>query len=111
MYTVYAFCEKGGAPMATAVVSGRVDEAVRQKADNVMRKNGLKPSDVIQNVWNAMAETGEVPEVACPPRNKGEKRSAMDRLESLAENLPPVNPAYADLSDEEILAQRVRDYA
>ena len=97
--------------MPTTVVSGRVDETVRQKADNVMRKNGLKPSDVIQNIWNTMAKTGEVPEVALPPRDEEKTRSAMERLESLLESLPPVNPAYADLSDEEILALRVRDYA
>ena len=97
--------------MPTTVVSGRVDETVRQKADNVMRKNGLKPSDVIQNIWNTMAKTGEVPEVALPPRDGEKTRSAMERLESLLESLPPVNPAYADLSDEEILALRVRDYA
>ena len=36
--------------MATSVVSGRVDETIRQRADVVMRRAGLKPTDVIQGV-------------------------------------------------------------
>ena len=97
--------------MATAVVSARVDETIRQKADAIMRKAGLTPSDVIQGVWSAMAQTGEIPEIARPVRDDAKGRTAMERLESFLGGLPPVNPAYAGLSDDEILATMVSDYA
>ena len=97
--------------MPTAIVSGRVDEAVRQKADVAMRKAGLTPSDVIQGVWGEMARSGEVPEIARPRRDEGEGRAAIERLEGFLKRLPPVNPAYADLSDDEILTLRIQDYA
>lgn len=96
--------------MATAVVSGRVDEAVRQRADIAMRKAGVTPTDVIQNVWQAMARTGEVPDIAranTAPRNAA---PSLDRLEHFLNSLPPVNQAYAAMTDEEILRLRVHDH-
>lgn len=97
--------------MPTAVISGRVDEAVRQRADVVMRKVGLKPTDVIQNVWAFMAKTGTVPELAHPDGETDDKQAALARLNCFLETLPAANPAYAGLSDDDILALKVRDYA
>lgn len=97
--------------MATAVVSGRVDEATRQRADVVMRKAGLKPTDVIQGVWATMARTGEVPDAALPASATAKGQEAMARLDRFLNTLPPLNRAYADLSDDEILALKVRDDA
>ena len=48
--------------MATAVVSGRVDEKVRQRADAYIRAAGSTPAEVIKVVWENIARTGEVPE-------------------------------------------------
>ena len=48
--------------MATAVVSGRVDERVRQRADAYIRAAGSTPAEVIKVVWERIAQTGEVPE-------------------------------------------------
>ena len=100
-----------GNRMPTAVVSGRVDEMARQKADIAMRKAGLTPTEVIQNVWSVMARTGEVPEIARPAPDKEKGKEAIKRLERLLELLPPVNPTYAHLSDDEILALKVREHA
>ena len=97
--------------MATAVVSGRVDERVRQRADAVMRKAGVTPTEVIQGVWASMAETGEVPDVAKPSSDRAGGNAAMARLERFLESLPPANPDYAGWSDDDILALRVRDHA
>ena len=47
--------------MATAVVSGRVDEKVRQRADAYIRAAGSTPAEVIKVVWENIARTGEVP--------------------------------------------------
>ena len=97
--------------MATAVVSGRVNEQVRQRADVAMREAGLTSSDVIQNVWASMAETGEVPEVAKRRQGEGRGQAALARLERFLDSLPPANPAYAGWDDDDILALRVLDYA
>lgn len=96
--------------MPTAIVSGRVDERVRQKADAALRKAGLTPTDVIQSVWNEIARSGDVPDIARPKR-EAEESVALERLEQFLEQLPPVNPAYAGFSDDEILALRVQDHA
>ena len=47
--------------MATAVVSGRVDEKVRQRADAYIRAAGSTPAEVIKVMWENIARTGEVP--------------------------------------------------
>ena len=96
--------------MATAVISGRVDERVRQRADIVMRKAGLKTSDIIQSVWTYMAEEGEVPEIARLSTETGGKEEALEHLRLFLESLPPANPAYEGLSDDDILALKVHDY-
>ena len=96
--------------MTTAVVSGRVDEAVRQRADVVMRKAGLKPTDVIQRVWTFMAQAGEIPDVAQPANAGNAKQDALARLDGFLAGLPPANPAYANWSDDDILALKTHDY-
>ena len=90
--------------MATAVISARVDEGIRQRADLVMRKAGLKPTDIIQNVWAYMATRGEIPDVAKPMDAADDKQEALARLERFIASLPPANPAYAGWTDEQILA-------
>ena len=97
--------------MATAVVSGRVSEAIRQRAEIAMRKAGLKPTDVIQSVWAAMAETGEVPEIARKHTAAPAEHDALDKLNQFLNTLPPANPEYSGWSDEDILRLKTRDNA
>lgn len=47
--------------MATAVISGRVDEQVRESAERYIQAAGLTVADVIRTVWERIARTGEVP--------------------------------------------------
>lgn len=47
--------------MATAVISGRVDEQVRESAERYIQAAGLTAADVIRTVWERIARTGEVP--------------------------------------------------
>ena len=49
--------------MATSVVSGRVDDAIRARADAVIRAAGYSVADVIRIVWENIARTGVVPAV------------------------------------------------
>ena len=96
--------------MATSVVSGRVDESVRQRADLVMRKAGLKPTDIIQGVWAFMARTGEIPDVVQPAGAADNSPDFLVLLNDFFQTLPPMNPAYAGLSDDDILSSKVRDH-
>jgi len=47
--------------MGTAVVSGRVDEDVRERAARYIQAAGVTAGDVIKAVWESIAQTGEVP--------------------------------------------------
>lgn len=97
--------------MATAVVSGRVSESVRQRAEIAMRKAGLKPTDIIQSVWAVMAETGEVPEIAQKRSTASAEHDALAKLNHFLETLPLANPEYAGWSDDDILALKAADDA
>ena len=97
--------------MATAVISGRVSEGIRQKADVAIRKAGLTPTDIIQNVWRTIAESGEIPPAAMPSDRSEQDSELLTRYEQFLTSLPPRNPAYADWTDEDILALKVRDHA
>lgn len=65
--------------MATAVVSGRVDEAVRDRAAGYIRAAGLTAADVIKAVWDSIAATGEVP---LPQTADPEERMRCERFAS-----------------------------
>lgn len=97
--------------MATAVVSGRVSEAIRQRAEIAMRKAGLKPTDIIQSVWAVMAETGEVPDIARKRSDAPAGHDALGKLNEFLNALPPANPEYSGWSDEDILGLKARDNA
>ena len=68
--------------MATAVVSGRVDEKIRQRADAYIRAAGSTPAEVIKVVWENIARTGEVPEEVPTVATQG----PMERLAELRES-------------------------
>lgn len=47
--------------MATSVVSGRVDDYVKERAAAYIHAAGLTTAEVIKTVWERIARTGEVP--------------------------------------------------
>lgn len=97
--------------MTTAVISGRVNETVRQKADIAIRKAGISPSEIIQNIWSFIAESGEIPPEAMPSDRRGHTGAALDRYDQFLATLPERNPTYEGWTDEDILALKVRDHA
>ena len=97
--------------MGTSVVSGRVEDATRHKADLAIRKAGLTANSVIQNLWASIAESGEVPQAAQPGGGDAGKQAALERLDAFLAKLPPVNSEYEGWSDNEILALQVDDHA
>ncbi|WP_019238994.1 MULTISPECIES: type II toxin-antitoxin system RelB/DinJ family antitoxin [Enorma] len=68
--------------MATAVVSGRVDEQVKARAEAFIRAAGLSAGDVIRMVWERIAQTGEIPDAG---DGAGWPDAAHDPLERLGE--------------------------
>lgn len=96
--------------MATAVVSGRVDEAVKHRADVVIRNAGETVASVINRVWEAMAETGELPESLRQGHAQETKREVFASFLSWLDELPEPNPAYADMTDDELFALKVDEH-
>lgn len=47
--------------MPTAIVSGRVEVAVRDRANAYIKAAKMTPADVIKRVWENIAKTGEMP--------------------------------------------------
>lgn len=100
---------RGGA-VATAVISGRVDESVKQRADVIIRDAGETVASVINMVWETIVETGELPP-AITRKDKADEAKTFEAFISWLDTLPEENPEYSDFSDDEILALKVADYA
>ena len=96
--------------MPTAVVSGRIDEDVKRRADVIIRSAGSSAGRVINDVWHSIAETGELPKSPARTQETQSKRIAFDSFMEWFASLPAQNDAYASFSDEEILAMRIDDY-
>ena len=47
--------------MATAVISGRVEEELKERVGRLIQAAGMSTADVIKTVWENIARTGEVP--------------------------------------------------
>ena len=93
--------------MATSVVSGRVDEKIRQRADAYIRAAGSTPAEVIKVVWESIARTGEVPEVV-PVE---EPRGAWERFMEFRESLPKAEPWLVSLTKEQMRDMIASRYA
>lgn len=48
--------------MATAVVSARIDEALKDQVDFYLQMAGVGPGDVIRVVWENIGKTHKVPQ-------------------------------------------------
>lgn len=86
--------------MATSVVSGRVDDAVRARADAVIRAAGFSVADVIRVVWENIARTGVVPAVEGADQDSP-VTDPWDEFMAFRSALPE-SPWLATLSDQEM---------
>lgn len=68
--------------MATTVISGRVEECVKARADVFILAAGLSAGDVIRAVWEHIAQTGEVPDAGDGIGRQHAKRDSLERLGS-----------------------------
>lgn len=99
--------------MATAIVSGRVDTAIKERAGAYIRAAGLTVGDVINIVWESIASTGSLPhmEQAAPD----EPASAWDAFMAFREATDsPTSDPIPDMTNRELHewlgAQRLHDY-
>lgn len=88
--------------METAVVSGRVEQTVKERADRVIRAAGLTVADVIKATWTSIAKTGELPEALVEPANKTAPSSQFSRFARFVGSLPPVSDEFASMSDTQM---------
>lgn len=96
--------------MPTAVVSGRVDEDVKRRADVIIRKSGSSVGAVINDVWQTIVETGELPASPSQVQELQSKRATFGAFMKWFDSLPAQNDAFDGMTDDEILSWRVNDY-
>ena len=96
--------------MATAVISARVPESVKARVDAVIREAGTTQAEVINGVWRTIAETGELPEDPERGARLEGQRARFRAFMKWRESLPPIDPEFADMSDEELLAMKAEKY-
>ena len=88
--------------METAVVSGRVEQTVKERADRVIRAAGLTVADVIKATLSSIAKTGELPEALVAPAGKLEPGNQFARFAQFVDTLPPAPEAFASMSDTQM---------
>jgi len=85
--------------METAVVSGRVEQTVKERADRVIRASGFTVADVIKATWCSIAKTGKLPEALVEPVEGLEPSNQFSRFAQFVNTLPPAPDAFANMSD------------
>ena len=97
--------------MSTVVVSGRIDEDVKIRADRIIRSAGSSVARVISDVWQTIVDTGELPSSPALAAEEASKRDTFDSFMQWFDGLPPQDEAFAGMTDDEILEGRLDDYA
>ena len=95
--------------MASVVVSGRVDEEVKRRADAYIRAAGSNPAKVINDVWVRIAYTGEVPQEDSRLGSVEERMKRFEEFMEFCDSLPPVDERYLHMTDDEILAEAMEE--
>ena len=66
--------------MAGILVAGRVDEAIKAKADTVLARAGITASEAIRIVWANMATTGTAPKAVDKTKEGADLTSRLAKL-------------------------------
>lgn len=88
--------------METVVVSGRVEQTIKERADRVIRASGFTVADVIKATWSSIAKTGELPESLVAPAGKSETSDQFARFAQFVDTLPPAPEAFTSMSDTQM---------
>lgn len=88
--------------VTTSTVSASVDARTKAVANEYIRKAGLTPNEVIRNLWEYIAHTGDVPvpDDAADERRK-RRAEAFDRAEALVAAMPTGTPL-STMGDDDI---------
>lgn len=92
--------------MTMAMVTARVNAERKREAEKVLKRNGRTYSDLIRDLTDYLADTGELPEferLTLSLIQERERRKKQELIQRFADRDLP--EAEGDLSDEEILAQ------
>lgn len=85
--------------MSTAVISGRVDASVRDKAAPYLKLAGVSAGDVIKTVWKAIAETGQVPKSI---EDTSLRKNALSDFFALCDSDESSPSWFASMTDEDM---------
>lgn len=100
--------------MATAIVSGRVDEAVKERAGAYIHAAGLTVGDVINRLWEYIAATGDTTEFL--EKTQTEQPPAFERFLQLRNELAAISggAVIPEMSNDELkdylASERLKDY-
>ena len=88
--------------MATTVVSGRVDTPTSQQAMRVIKAAGLTPAALIKSIWESIAQTGRLPNLANEDERALQKRDTFAEFLAFSNALPPCSKEVAHASASDI---------
>lgn len=100
--------------MATAIVSGRVDEAVKERAGAYIHAAGLTVGDVINRLWEYIAATGDT--TGFLEKAQTEQPPAFERFLQLRNELVAISgvTGIPEMSSDELkdylASERMKDY-
>lgn len=86
--------------MASVVVSARVDEGTRRKAEAAARRAGMSLGSLISGFVSDLATTGKVPDSYTTDRELLRRRRALDTLEEISRSFPVGTPLDTMTRDE-----------
>lgn len=70
--------------MATAIISARVDVTVRELAQEKLDSIGKTPSEYIQELWQVLAYSDEIPVFDSEPASSSEiKQRAVEEMDAM----------------------------
>lgn len=94
--------------MAQATINARLNAAVKERGDKVLRDNGISTTEAIRGLWSTMARTHEVPDFLA---QECKKKEATERLRKREIALGLVGLAGDGLSldDDELSALRLQE--
>lgn len=90
--------------MSMVTVSARIDEATKVLGNDIIKRRGLTPNEVIGNLYERIVETGEVPEAVAGKSHSDKTMQAFKELDLLVSDMPTGTPL-ASMSYEDLKAE------
>ena len=91
--------------MAQATINVRLNAAVKERGDKVLRDNGISTTEAIRGLWSSMARTREVPSFLVQ-ECKRDEAAQRQRKREVARGLVGLADEGASLNDDELSSLR-----